>query len=210
MNPTTGHNGSAGPSTAVDGYLWQVAGKPVSVHLNPAVSRLGREGTEAIRSLSMIGSEIGGLLLGTVVAGDPTLVVVEDYELIPCDYNRGPLYRLDKTGLERFDQAIFRHSSSGSGQEVVGFFRSHTRHGLALDADDIALCETRFGKPHQIALLIRPSLSQASRAGIFIWEQGVMRGEATALEFSFSDKSALRSGALAHTRAESSQLREDL
>jgi protein TonB len=68
---------------------------------------------------------------------------------------------------------------------VAGFFRSHSRKGLALDAEDMKVMTARFGEPWQIALLVRPFATKVSAGGIFIWEDGRMRGESSYLEFPF-------------------------
>jgi len=152
-------------------YLWEVAQKPVSVLLPmPLIDRLEHDVVEAFRSLSSRGSEIGGLLLGKASPpGGPAVITVDDYELIDCDYSRGPLYRLSDADTGRFEQAIEKHSA-GSGSRVVGFFRSHTRKGLVLDAEDVAFFDARFREPYHIALLVRPFATKASTAAIFIRE----------------------------------------
>ncbi len=68
---------------------------------------------------------------------------------------------------------------------VAGFFRSHTRKGLALDAEDLALFKARFPDPRHVALVVRPFATKASTAGIFIWEHGTVQGDASYLEFPF-------------------------
>jgi hypothetical protein len=174
-------------------YLWEVEQKPVSVRIDLQVGeQIGRKAAEAVRSVTGIGSEIGGLLLGTVTAGKPILVTVEDFKLIQCDYRSGPLYRFGEADLEQFDRAVATQVSARSRLLVVGFFRSHTRKGLALDAADIQLVAARFGKPHQIVLLIQPSFVRANRAGIFIWENGTMHAEATYCEFTLSSGELVR------------------
>ena len=176
-------------SSATLSYTWAVPQKPLSVRFPfPLIDRLEHEAVESFRSLHSRGSEIGGLLLGHVPPKDPTVVSIEDYELIACDYSRGPLYRLSDADLGRLERAIEQRRAvpSGPGGLVVaGFFRSHTRKGLALDADDLALFKQRFADPRQVALLIRPFATKASTAGIFIWEDGAVRGEASHLEFPF-------------------------
>ncbi|HEY1341806.1 MAG TPA: TonB family protein [Bryobacteraceae bacterium] len=144
------------------------------------IDRLEHEAVESFRSLSSRGSEIGGILLGSFVPGSPGVVTVDDYELITCDYSRGPLYRLSDADMGRFDRALEQR-----GAKIVGFFRSHTRKGLSLDAEDLSFFQSRFREPHQIALLVRPFASKASTAGIFIWESGQVHGEASAQEFPF-------------------------
>ena len=172
-------------SSKSNSYLWEVPQKPVAVRIPfSLVDRLEREAVEAFRSLSSRGSEIGGLLVGDVTSGSPLVVSIADYELIACDYARGPLYRLAEADMERFQRAMEK-MKGGPGQTVAGFFRSHTRKGIMLDADDLAFYEACFREPHHIGLLVRPFATKASTAGIFIWENGKINGESSYLEFPF-------------------------
>ena len=165
-------------------YLWEVPQKPVSVRIPfSLIDRLEREAVESFRSLTSRGSEIGGLLVGDVSPGSPLVVSIADYDLISCDYSRGPLYRLSDADMGRFEQAIQQRVASGRG--VAGFFRSHTRKGISLDTDDLAFFQARFRDPHHVALLVRPFATKASTAGLFIWENGKVNGDASYLEFPF-------------------------
>jgi protein TonB len=103
--------------------------------------------------------------------------------MISCDYARGPLYRLAEADMERFQRAMAQRK--GPGQTVAGFFRSHTRKGISLDADDLAFYQACFKEPHHIGLLVRPFATKASTAGIFIWENGKIHSEGSYLEFPF-------------------------
>jgi protein TonB len=166
-------------------YLWEVPQKPVAVRLAfDLIDRMEAEVIENFRSLTSRGSEIGGVLLGSVVPGSPLVVVVQDYETISCDYTRGPLYRLSDADLARFERAIEQHSGAGN-MAVAGYFRAHSRKGLSLDADDVAFLDARFRSPHHIALLVRPFATKTSVGGLFIREDGVFHGEASYLEFPF-------------------------
>jgi protein TonB len=147
------------------------------------IDRLEREAVDSFRSLTSRGSEIGGLLVGDVTPGSPMVVSIADYDLIACDYSRGPLYRLSDADMGRFEQAIQQRLAAGRG--IAGFFRSHTRKGISLDADDLAFFQARFREPQHIALLVRPFATKASTAGIFIWENGKIDGDASCLEFPF-------------------------
>jgi TonB family protein len=165
-------------------YVWEVPQKPVSVRIPfSLIDRLEREAVENFRSLTSRGSEIGGLLVGEVSPGSPLVVSISDYDLIACDYSRGPLYRLSDADMGRFEQAIQQRLAAGRG--VAGFFRSHTRKGIALDSDDLAFFQARFRDPHHIALLVRPFATKAATAGIFIWENGKVNAETSYLEFPF-------------------------
>src|SRR5689334_8638909 len=98
----------AGPESAppAELYTWEVPGKPVSAAIPLAlIDQMDREAVENFRSLSSRGSEIGGLLFGTVSAGSPTRVTVTSYIPVVCDYGLGPLYRLSETDLVRLDAA---------------------------------------------------------------------------------------------------------
>jgi hypothetical protein len=175
-------------------YLWEISQKPVSVRIDlQIVTRLD---WKVVQAAGSGGAEIGGLLLGSITSGSPSLITLDDYELVPCDYGFGPLYQLTTQDRERFARCAAARSAA-RGLQVVGFFRSHTRAGLALDSDDIKFCTAQFGQPHQVVLLIRPAAGQVSRAGIFIWEDGEMRAEASYLEFPFSQDELLKQGSAA-------------
>jgi TonB family protein len=171
-------------SSTPSSYLWEVAQKPISVALPYGIiDRLEKEVVESFRSLTSRGSEVGGLLVGTISPGSPTLVCVDDFELVASDYSRGPLYRLSDADMGRFERAVEERQSGNL--RVVGYFRSHTRKGLSLDAEDVAFLDARFRDSHHIALLVRPYATKASTAGIFIREGGALRGESSYLEFPF-------------------------
>jgi len=139
-------------------FLWSVPDKPVSVRFSlDVVERLGQEIIEAFRSVTSRGSEIGGLLLGTTTHDSRPVVLVENYELVEIDYSRGPLYRLNDADRKRFDNAIERRAAGTSrALSVLGFFRSNTRKGIVLDAEDISLLNQKFTDPLSTVLLVRP------------------------------------------------------
>src|SRR5689334_10833852 len=85
--------------------------------------------------------------------------------------------------MGRLEQAIQQRTAGG--RNIAGFFRSHTRKGISLDTDDLAFFQARFRDPHHVALLVRPFATKASTAGLFIWENGKVNGDASYLEFPF-------------------------
>ena len=172
-------------SAPVATYLWEVPQKPVAVRLAfDIIDRMEGEVIENFRSLTSKGSEIGGVLLGSVLPGSPLTVLVQGYESVACDYSRGPLYRLSDADLARFERVIEQHSGSDTSQ-VVGFFRAHSRKGLSLDTDDLAFLDARFRAAHHVALLVRPFATKTSVGGLFIREDGTFHGDASYLEFPF-------------------------
>src|SRR5262249_25492217 len=171
-------------SSPAPSFLWAPPQKPVSVSIPLAImDRLEKEAVENFRSLTSRGSEIGGLLFGASSAGSPLAVTVESYEKFECEYGRGPLFRLTDGELARISRII--EERRAAGVQAVGFYRSHTRKGLGLDADDLALFDSRFTEPHHVALLIRPNAAKASVGAIFIREDGKVRAESSHLEFPF-------------------------
>src|SRR5215475_631763 len=162
-------------------YTWTVPQKPVSVRIPFAlIDKMEKEAVESFRSLTSRGSEIGGLLFGSVEPGNPAVVVVENYEAIACEYTGGPLYHLTSAELTRLDRLVEQRKATGV--TPVGFYRSHTRKGLSLDSDDLSLLDSRFAGANDIALVVRPSATKASTAGIFIRERGKVAGETSPLE----------------------------
>ena len=121
-------------------YLWQIPGKPLSVHVSlEVVGRLEREVIESFKAITKRGSEIGGVLLGRA-SGSSSTVIVDAYEGVPCEYSRGPLYLLADDDKTRLAAALQRLKASAEKDlSVVGFFRSNTRKDLALDEDDLEI-----------------------------------------------------------------------
>jgi hypothetical protein len=166
---------------AAPGYfVWQVPGQPVVVHLS--IDVVDRMGADIMRGFGLVpkrGAEVGGVLLGTVTrdnpAGDISTIRIDDFEPVPCTYARGPSYLL--TGAER---ELFEAVCQRRGTDAVGYYRSHTRDGLALQPDDMHLLERHF----QLALLVKPFATKPSVAGFFVREDGAFPA-VTPLEFPF-------------------------
>lgn len=172
---------------AVPGYyVWELPGKPVAVHLNLSV--VDRLAAEVMRGFGLVpkrGAEVGGVLLGAIEPGEQTIVRIEDFEVVPCDYKRGPSYLFTADDGIAFDEACSRwQPNPGLSNYAVGYFRSHTREGLALGPEDIELMEQYFPSPSHAALLIRPFATKVSVASFFLRENGLFPSAAP-LEFPF-------------------------
>ena len=170
------------PATqAVPGYfVWQVPGQPVVVHLSvDVVDRMGADIMRGFGAVPKRGAEVGGILIGTIERGDVSTVRINDFEPIPCTYARGPSYLLTDAERVYFDEVCQRRST-----EIVGYYRSHTRDGLALQPEDIQLLDRHFSQPAQVALLVKPFATKPGVAGFFVRNKGVFPA-ATPLEFPF-------------------------
>ena len=174
MDPSTQGEASGTPDT----YVWQVPGKPVAVHIPLAI--IDRLSVELMRGYGVNpkrSPEIGGVLIGSVQEGTPTIVRVEDFEIVPCQYRRGPSYTFTEEDCGPFELA-------GTRPDGIGYFRTHTREGLSLGPEDVDLLDHFFAGEHTVALLVKPFATKVSQAGIFVRENGSFP-EITPLEFPF-------------------------
>lgn len=176
------------PVQSASHYIWEVAGKPVSIHLDfQVVDRLAMEVMKGFGAVPRRGAEVGGLLLGSIQIGDSRLVVkIEEFVPVTCDYLRGPSYFLTEKDDARFADAVAHAKQAvGDDAKLVGIYRSHTRDGLALADEDIQIFDKYCGDPSQVILLVRPFASKTSLGGFFFQENGSFRRESSYQEFPF-------------------------
>jgi hypothetical protein len=172
---------------AVPGYyVWELPGEPVVIHLHLGViDRLSAEVMRGFGAIPKRGAEVGGVLLGTIEQGEQTIVRVEDFEAVACDYRRGPSYLFAADDGATFDDACVRWQPDSSRPAyALGYFRSHTRDGLSLAPEDIGLMDHYFPSPSHIALLVKPFATKVSVASFFFRENGLFPAAAP-LEFPF-------------------------
>ena len=133
------------------------------------------------------GTETGGILLGRIDRRvKPILVHVHDFEVVPCEYAFGPSYELSAKDMALFREAVARRQPSlEQDSYAVGFFRSHTREGFALNEKDAVLFREFFRDPLDVALLIKPFATRAATAGFFVQDKAGLVTAATPLEFPF-------------------------
>ncbi len=108
------------------------------------------------RSLPWRRRETGGVLIGAAGNSNPVRVRIDAAVEVPCGYVFGPAYSLGAADKKAVRTTIDAHTSSGS--QVVGFYRTHARKGLALDADDLLFLSEFFPGPRNVVLLIKPRL----------------------------------------------------
>src|SRR5689334_11913453 len=81
----------ASPAT---GYVWEDPGDSIMIEVSmDLVDRLGDAIQQGLGA-GQRGTEIGGILLGRVQPGFGRTVLVEDFELSPCEHLRGASYTL--------------------------------------------------------------------------------------------------------------------
>ena len=165
-------------------YVWEVPGQPVIVHIRlDVVDRLAAEVMRGFGAVPKRGAEVGGVLIGTTRSGVPATVRIDDFETVPCEYRRGPSYLFTEEDGRDFEDCWNRlQPGSSPSAYAVGYFRSHTRDGFSLEAEDLEMLDQFFPGPAMVALLIKPYATRVSVGAFFVREHGVFP-EKTPLEF---------------------------
>ena len=176
-------------------YLFEVPGKPVSIYLSlDVVDRLQQDVMRGFGAVPKRGAEIGGVLLGSATREPDRLVVnVDEYEMIPIEYKRGPSYLFSQPDREAFAEALARLRTAAAsvdapGPAPIGFFRSNTRDAVGVQAEDLELLDQFFPDPNAIVLMIKPFASRAGMATFLVRENGKFPEGAPELEFAFRRK----------------------
>jgi hypothetical protein len=179
-----------GPDTAnkIPFYTWQPPQKPITIQLHfDVVDRLLLDVMKGFGAVPRRGAEVGGFLLGMrQQSGDHLTVEIVDFESIPCEHAEGPSFVLSANDLQLWDDAISRLQAGP--RQIVGYYRSHTRDGLHLAAEDLNLLDGYFPDHDLVSLIVKPYATRASVAGFFFWEGESLRRDSPYLEFPFRRK----------------------
>lgn len=169
-------------------YTWQPPQKPVTIRLHfDVVDRMLLEVMKGFGAVPRRGAEVGGFLLGSrSQTADHLSVDILQFEPIVCEHAEGPSFVLSANDLRLWNEAIARLRASG--QQIVGFYRSHTRDGLHLAQEDLELLNEYFPDRDLVSLIIKPYATRTSVAGFFFWEGDSLRSDSPYLEFPFRRK----------------------
>jgi len=163
------------------GYVWEDPGDSIMIQVSlDLVERLGAAVQQGLGT-GPRGSEIGGILLGRPLPGFRRAVLIEEFELAPCEHLRGASYTLSPKDQRLLGTRLARRAA----RQVVGYFRSHTRPGMYLDRDDFEVFSQYFPEPWQVFLLVRPSTEGPAMGGFFFWEDGDVNRRSTYHQFPF-------------------------
>jgi hypothetical protein len=156
-------------------FLWGIPGQSLVIRMRlDLIDRLEAEIKRGFLAVPRGGAEVGGILIGAFCPGDPAMVNIDDFALVPCAYQSGPSFLLSEEDEAAFEETFKRwQPSASSSSYAVGYFRSHTREGFQLEPEDVELLDRFFPDPSHIALLIRPSAGRASTATFFARQHGV-------------------------------------
>lgn len=167
--------------------MWEPPGKPISVRLSlDVVDRMLQDVMRGFGAVPKRGAEVGGILLGRTANAEKTIVTIDDYELMPIEYKRSPSWLLSEEDARTFEGVLERARNNANPLlRPVGFFRSHTRDGVGLGPEDLAIMGLHFPEPEAVALIIRPYATRVGQAGFYFRENGEFQTGLPLLEFPF-------------------------
>ncbi len=126
----------------------------------PVMERIRGLAVDGLMALPRIGMGVGGLLLG--VREDGIVRLIDSIE-IQCSHASGPSFLLTNEEKDRARELI-----AGAGVPgVIGWYCSKTRGAITLGETDIAFYRELFPNREQIALVLRPSTVEPTRAVFF-------------------------------------------
>lgn len=165
-----------------DFYVWQIPGKPVSIHLSlEVVERLKRDYLRVSSEYPQRG--LRGVLLGHSISKPEAVSFVEDYQLLPDGEDAmgriyfSPAEEALAEAVAKWPREDWRHCYA------IGFFRSERAGWLALNDRDLTTARKFFSAPDNVALLIHFDEHRGSEGAFFIWEDGHMRASRSYHEF---------------------------
>lgn len=123
-------------------------------------------------------AEAGGLLLGSVEWDGRFSVMVDDVEPVNWSYSMSP-------GERRDLEAVLARHAAGGRSRVVGYYRTHSRDDLFLNAGDLVLIKSYFPDPSNIFLLLKAGSGEALLARLFFHQGGSLRSEGAEPAFPF-------------------------
>ena len=161
-------------------YRWAEPNSDITVCLKTeTVDRLQMDALRVIVTSPRAGKEVGGVLLGRTETNNTGAVTfVDDFVPFPCAHSNGPFYDLTAAEAAGFE-AMLGHGRMRWEQSVVGYYRSHNRHGLFLSPGDLQLIQRHFPAPHNIFLIIKTLPNLACTAGFFFWKASRIQSEFT-------------------------------
>ena len=138
---------------------------------------------EGMQQLVHGGLEVAGVLFG---ARRDNSIRLLTWRPIACEHAEGPSLRLsprDRVGLTRLLE-VAESDPDLAGLQRVGWFLSHARSDIFLNASDLEIYNGFFPEPWQVTLVVRPSRTGTARAGFFAREaDGSLRSESSYQDF---------------------------
>ncbi len=192
------------PDVTPQGYQRWCAGEgsPIIEYSCAVMDHIRALVVEGLHRLSRGGIEVGGLLLGT--RSDRRLRI-ESQRPIECEHARGPSFALSENDLAALQRLLRARQDAPDGMQVLGWYHSHTRGGIHLSEEDLAVYNRFFPHPWQVALVLHPEKFGPVMAGFFFRApDGAIHAESSYQEFEVLPTKAARAAAAAGSARESS------
>ena len=152
--------------------LSHIAVDMISVHLEDGSTiECSRALLEEVRRLAVTGMVAfgrGGLEVGGVLYGlrQGNRLTIHAFAECPCEHSAGPAFVLSATDRQALAQLI----RPPAGLETLGWYRTHTRRGLDLDASDRELFDRFPLHARTIGLVLKPARLGASAGAFYLRE----------------------------------------
>ncbi|MGP8248029.1 MAG: hypothetical protein ACLQVN_26390 [Bryobacteraceae bacterium] len=163
---------------------WHVAQCPFVIEYSPVLlAEIEQAVQEAFYSAPRGGVETAGLLFGVYLEG---VLRITAFRPMECEHLHGPGFLVSDRDLTNLHALLERSSRDPMlhGARLAGWYHSHTRGGIFLGETDLEFHRRFFPESWQVALVLRPSSSGATRAGFFFQEaDGTIRGQECHREF---------------------------
>lgn len=131
-----------------------------------------------------LGTEVGGVLVGTLPSLYSPTLRIEDVEFVPRGAEEGAIYVLDPGQRDRLTE--IRGRARARQREAVGFFRSHLRPGaMKPSLSDRSLLSGEFRDSVYAVLLIEGR--EPHSATFFLAANGRLSGEPSVRNFRFDE-----------------------
>jgi hypothetical protein len=144
----------------------------ISVHLEDGSTiECSRALLEEVRRLAVTGLVAfgrGGLEVGGVLYGlrEGNRLTIHAFAECPCEHSTGPAFVLSANDRQALAQVI----RPPAGLETLGWYRTHTRRGLDLDASDRELFDRFPLLARTIGLVLKPARLGASAGAFYLRE----------------------------------------
>jgi len=137
----------------------------IAVQYSPdALEQMRRLSVDGFNAFPHGGMEIGGILYGVREAG---CVRVLSFAELPCEHSSGPRFLLSENDRSMLTDLLHPPDEL----ETLGWFRTHTRSNLELDADDREIFDQYFAQPESVTLILKPSHWGPASAAFFVRER---------------------------------------
>jgi hypothetical protein len=181
---------------------WNPSQSPLVIDYQQAVLSEARDQAMAgLRRLARGGVEVAGVFYGTHTDGTLRITAVRP---IACEYKNGPIIALSGSDKEKLRQHLAHAPQDPelSGLAVLGCYISHPRGGISLGDRDLELFNEFFPDIHQVALILKPSMTHV-RGGFFVREpRGLLQCNQSFQEFDLGMPRATEGVSAIHQIAE--------